>query len=118
MIRFQDGTEFEPVEIRGVKRDLYGANRDTLTMKFDGVTASELAAVFTEGAIYEVDNGEIDEQGNPITYDKSDYCLTGDLIDHRDGTVTVIMAKRTDAEINIESQINALLSIIEGAGGE
>ena len=33
-------------------------------------------------------------------YDNSDYCLAGDVTDHRDGTITVKMGKPTAAEIN------------------
>lgn len=44
-------------------------------------------------------NGEVET----ITeeYDNSDYCLAGDITDHRDGTVTVKMGKYTDLEITL-----------------
>ena len=32
-------------------------------------------------------------------YDNSDYCIAGDIIDHRDGHVTVKMGKPTAAEL-------------------
>jgi hypothetical protein len=38
-------------------------------------------------------------------YDNSDYSLAGDIIDHRDGTITVKMGKLTAQE---------MLAIIEG----
>ena len=35
-------------------------------------------------------------------YDNSDYCIAGDITDHRDGTISVKMGKLTDREmINI-----------------
>ena len=33
------------------------------------------------------------------SYDNSDYCIAGDVVDHRDGTVTVKMGKPTAAEL-------------------
>ena len=33
-------------------------------------------------------------------YDNSDYCMAGDVTDHRDGTVTVKMGKPTAEELN------------------
>ena len=32
-------------------------------------------------------------------YDNSDYCIAGDVVDHRDGTVTIKMGKPTAAEL-------------------
>ena len=32
-------------------------------------------------------------------YDNSDYCIAGDIIDHRDGTVSVKMGKPTAEEL-------------------
>lgn len=48
-----------------------------------------------------------DEQGNitmvPITeqesYDNSEYSIAGDIVDHRDGTITVKMGKPTAEEL-------------------
>ncbi len=34
-------------------------------------------------------------------YDQSDFCLAGDVVDHRDGRVTIYMAQKTDAERRI-----------------
>ena len=35
------------------------------------------------------------------TYDNSEYCIAGDVVDHRDGTVTVKMGKPTAEELLI-----------------
>ena len=35
----------------------------------------------------------------PVTYDNSDYCISGPITDNRDGTVTVKMGKPTDREL-------------------
>ena len=39
---------------------------------------------------------------NEIVYDHSDYSLAGDIIDHRDGTISVKMGKPTDLELAYE----------------
>lgn len=35
-------------------------------------------------------------------YDNSEYSLAGDITDHRDGTVTVVMGKPTELELAME----------------
>lgn len=55
----------------------------------------------------EVQNEIIDEEGNSTfetiieeeIYDNSEYCIAGDIIDHRDGTVTVKMGRPTAEEL-------------------
>lgn len=37
-----------------------------------------------------------------VTYDNSDYCVAGDITDHRDGTVTVKMGRLTALEETLE----------------
>lgn len=41
--------------------------------------------------------GEIETQQNE--YDNSEYCVAGDITDHRDGTVSVKMGKFTNEEL-------------------
>ena len=36
---------------------------------------------------------------DPVEYDNSDYCVAGPITDNRNGTVSIKMGKRTDAEI-------------------
>lgn len=48
-----------------------------------------------------------DENGDPIfetvteteSFDNSEYCIAGDIVDHRNGTVTVKMGKPTAEEL-------------------
>lgn len=46
----------------------------------------------------------LDEAGNPVMeeqtteWDNSEYSMSGDITDHRDGTVTIKMGKPTDLE--------------------
>ena len=43
--------------------------------------------------------GEITPAPDPDIWDNSEYCLAGDITDHRDGTVTVKMGKLTELEL-------------------
>lgn len=38
------------------------------------------------------------EETTQNEYDNSEYCVSGDIIDHRDGTITVKMGKYTEIE--------------------
>lgn len=43
-------------------------------------------------------NGEETETEKTVEYDNSDYCVAGDITDHRDGTITIKMGKLTELE--------------------
>ena len=52
-------------------------------------------------------NGRTDENGetiipDPTTHDQSEYCVAGDITDHRDGTLTIKMGKLTDLEETLD----------------
>lgn len=49
---------------------------------------------------YRIDPSYSDPQGEeiPRKTDLSDYCIIGDIIDHRDGTITIKMGKQTEFE--------------------
>lgn len=61
----------------------------------------------------EVNHDKINEDGDMIVetvieqeaYDNSDYCVAGDIIDHRDGTITVKMGKPTTEELLAEMDL-------------
>ena len=50
--------------------------------------------------------GEYTEKNEPLEFDNSEYSLAGDIIDHRDGTITVKMGKPTDLENALEMLLN------------
>lgn len=94
------------------------AYNDALEMFVDDVKWSIVQEV-------EVHEEVINEEGNPITqtktvlesYDNSEYCIAGDIINHRDGTVTVKMGKPTAEELletASEVGINEALTILIG----
>ena len=57
----------------------------------------------------------LDENGEPTgevtteqhEYDNSEYCVAGDITDHRDGTVSVKMGKKTQLETEQELRKDA-----------
>ena len=116
--------------INGKMSDTAWDNRASkaITLDMDYATAS---ALFVDGAawsivqtqevpVYETDeNGEpfLDELGNPevkeyetqeTEFDKSDYCLAGDITDHRDGRITVKMGKLTEIEEAYELMLGGM----------
>lgn len=117
-----------PATINGKVFDNEWDNRSSksITLEMDYETAKNLfadgvawsivqqAEITTEEPVYEVDeNGDLvlDENCQPIQigtrpkaeiqeteYDNSDYVLSGDITDHRDGRVTIKMGKLTELE--------------------
>lgn len=121
MIKIRIGNpivEFEGV-VNGIKGDLNWDGRDTktITVKADYATVSALFVNDVEWNIVETikisvpktnEDGKLvyDEFGNPIidvieqenVYCNNDYCVAGDIIDHRDGHISIKMGKLTDLE--------------------
>lgn len=97
-----------PVQVSGriVDRDWDGRESKliTLTMTHDeavNIFVDDTPWYITEEVIAEVakeETGETVEETTYIDYDNSEYCLSGDITDHRDGTITVKMGKYTDIE--------------------
>lgn len=105
-----NNTEY-PAEINGNHKDRSWGERDTktitLTMSHDAVAA--LLPDNTPWSIVQRDMVDVlDEQGQPTgetkevvnEYDNSTYSLAGEIVDHRDGTVSVKMGKPTESELS------------------
>lgn len=79
--------------------------RPTCTVTIKG-SAAEIAALLPNNAPWSLIEREdvLDESGAPTGQtvdherDMSDYSLSGDITDHRDGTVSIKMGKPTEAE--------------------
>lgn len=97
-----------PAEINGRMQDNEWDNRESkaITLEMDYATAS---ALFVDGLAWSiVQEQEVptrDNEGNRTgtevvtdEWDNSEYCLAGDITDHRDGTITAKMGKLTDLE--------------------
>ena len=113
------GDALHPANIAGKMKDRDWDNRASKAVSLE-MTHAEAVELFVDGLVWSIvmknqvtktqvdENGEVvlDEEGNPVTeaveqvdeYDNSDYCVAGDIIDHRDGTVTCKMGKLTDLE--------------------
>lgn len=74
-----------------VQQTMHGAKRPALELHITGSSYAELAELFVDNASFSLRHGGED-------YDQSDYCLAGPITDNRDGTVTVVMGKKTELE--------------------
>ena len=76
-------------------------------------TADEVKAAFVDGISYrqEWQSAVIAEDGTQTTEtqvrDLSDYCIAGDVVDTRDGNVTVYMGRKTEVE-KLREQVEVL----------
>ena len=119
-----------PATVNGKMSDTAwdGRASKSITLDMDYATAS---ALFVDGVawsivqtqdvpVYETnENGEpvLDELGNPevreyqtqeTVFDNSDYCLAGDITDHRDGRITVKMGALTEVEQAYELMLGGM----------
>ena len=76
-------------------------------------TADEVKAAFVDGIVYrqQWESAVIAEDGTQTTEtqtrDLSDYCVAGDVVDTRDGNVTVYMGRKTEVE-KLREQVDVL----------
>ena len=76
-------------------------------------TADEVKAAFVDGITYrqQWESAIIAEDGTQTsetqTRDLSDYCVAGDVVDTRDGNVTVYMGRKTEVE-KLGEQVDVL----------
>lgn len=86
--------------IGGSLSDTLWDERASKTIYFpSGMSYATVAALFVDDAEWSIifipDN---DLTAEPEEYDNSDYCVAGDITDHRDGSISVKMGKETDLE--------------------
>lgn len=103
-----NNTEY-PAAVNGVNNDRTWDGRDTKTVTLT-MTAAEAAALLPNNTPWSIVQREmvdvLDEQDQPTgetkevvnEYDNSEYSLSGDITDHRDGTVSIKMGKPTETE--------------------
>ena len=76
-------------------------------------TADEVKAAFVDGITYrqQWESAIIAEDGTQTTEtqtrDLSDYCVAGDVVDTRDGNITVYMGRKTEVE-KLREQVDVL----------
>jgi len=111
--------DIEP-NIFAKRRTMLGEQREVLRLTLLG-TYADVAAVFVDNAQFgrEVDEPILDDNGQPtditqtVHYDLSEYSKAGDIIDHRDGRITVYMGKPTEKELLEQAFDQMLLNILE-----
>lgn len=88
-----------PAYIEGCVSDRTWNNRASKTIRLT-MTAAEANQIFIDDISwsiverYEGENGQIIQN----EYDNSEFCVAGDIIDHRNGEVSIKMGKLTDNE--------------------
>lgn len=94
MIQVKINDTTYPATVDGQMSDFTWDGRESksITLEMEHATADEL---FVDDAEWSILDGETE-------YDNSDYSVAGDIIDHRDGTLTIKMGKPTDLELAYE----------------
>lgn len=89
-----------PAAINGKLSDHSWDDRDvkTIRLAMDVNTASSL---FVDDVHWSIVDEYLDEnaQTQSVEYDNSEYCVAGDIIDHRNGMISVKMGRATEKEI-------------------
>lgn len=114
-----------PAVIKGKLSDSEWDNRESKSITLE-MACAEANELFVDGLAWSIveqcrkpvcaENGECvyDDEGNhlietqEIEYDNSEYNLAGDIIDHRDGTITVKMGKLTALEEAYEIMLGGI----------
>ena len=91
---------FDVIAVYGERKEMLNAMRNCLRIKLESdyeTVSTTFVDNITYSLISQIEN--IDENGNPIIetfeYDKSNYTLACDIVDHRDGTLDVYMCEMT-----------------------
>lgn len=89
-----------PAAITGRLSDPNWGGRSSKTIRLE-MAASTAVELFVNDVHWSIVEDYIDdqEQTQQIEYDNSEYCIAGDITDHRNGAVSVKMGKATDAEL-------------------
>ena len=98
-----------PADINGNPKDRSWGDRDTKTITLT-MTTAEVAALLPDNTPWSIVQRDtvdkLDAEGNPTgeteevvnEWDNSEYSISGDITDHRDGTVSIKMGKPTETE--------------------
>ena len=103
-----NGTTY-PAEINGRRSNSAWDGRDTkeIVLEMDYAAA---AALFVDGLAWAI---VCQEEGQPEEeYDNSEYSMVGDITAHRDGTLSVLMGKPLEVELQAQR-----IQELEQAGG-
>lgn len=96
-------TVLDVIGVFGSRCDMLGAMRNCIRIRLES-NYSTVSKLFVDGITYSLISEEEvkDPDGNVVTntyeYDKSNYSLACDIVDHRDGTLDVYMGELTTEE--------------------
>ena len=105
-----NSTEY-PAEVTYSGTDYEWGGRDTKTIRLT-MTHDQVAALLPDNTPWSIVQRDmvngLDEQGQPTgetkevvnEYDNSEYSISGEITDYRDGTISVKMGKPTESEIS------------------
>lgn len=95
--------EYNALSITGKVNDKEWDGRHTKTFRL-AISHADALEVFCDGCEWSIIDISVDDDDNPIEveFDNSDFSLAGDVVDHRDGTVSITMGKMTDLEEVLE----------------
>lgn len=114
-IKLEDGTLIHTKGIYGGQRSMRGKIRNSLEIKLNG-DYSQIKDIFTDNLLFSVHQKHMENEDvvHEETFDKSEYCLGGDIIDHRDGSFTVYMGMKTSEELLEEENAWLLYKMLTG----
>lgn len=119
MIHIKVNKNLYPATIDGQMTDYQWDNRESKSITL-AMSHAEAEALLPDNTPWSIvmttqtqkldENGQLilDEDGNPVMeektdeWDNSEFALSGPIIDHRDGTVSIKMGKPTDLEDAME----------------
>lgn len=113
-----NNTEY-PATVDGVNNDRTWNGRDTKTVTLT-MSHAEVAALLPDNTPWSIVQRDmvdvLDEQGQPTgetkevvnEYDNSEYSISGEITDYRDGTVSIKMGKPTQLETMQAQLANAV----------
>lgn len=104
--------EIEPSVFAKI-RTIKGTARDSIRVTVSASYA-DVAAAFVNGAKWSITETVINEDGTEAftVYDKSEYSVAGDIVDHRDGRISVYMAKPTESE-SLRASVETILPTLD-----
>lgn len=115
-IVFEDGTTFNQPEQAKAPVYPYNAARQWRLITVTGEVEAVKAAFVDNAVYYQAwdsivpvtdENGETQEVTQERRIPLSDFSIAGEVVDHRDGTCTVLMGKPTEIEL-LQAQIEAM----------
>ena len=114
---FDDGTIFNtapyPIESEPCIFDKYVVldqqYREVLRITIANATIDEIKAHFTDDAVFSIrqtetkKNEDGSEYEEDVDYPKTEFCILGDIVCHKNGNITVYMGKKTEHELEVQA---------------